>query len=211
MKKLNIALIILLLITTAIIIYEKAIVNRTQTVITTAPPIPTDINMAPTVEEAPFQRKAKAIPFQYHEALLEPVYEFIVTARVLSKKNYTDAGAQYAPTDLALGWGRMSDLQVLKTLSIRQNNRWFFLQTPKLPIPKKEMMNSASNMHLVPANTDVQNQIDMVKVNQIVQISGKLINIKGENGFRWRTSTSRKDSGNGACELVFVESITVIE
>src|SRR5579875_2480566 len=45
---------------------------------------------------------------------LEPRASFAMTARVLSREDYQlDDLAPIAPTDLAMGWGRMSDSKVL--------------------------------------------------------------------------------------------------
>ena len=33
--------------------------------------------------------------------------------------------------------------------------------------------------------------------------------IRGPGGFVWNTSLTRNDSGNGACEIVYVESLSV--
>jgi len=42
------------------------------------------------------------------------------------------------------------------------------------------------------------------------EVYGQLVNVEGPGGFRWRTSTTRTDTGNGACELVFVESFEIV-
>lgn len=209
MKKILTALIALVIVVCFLIFYENS--PKHGGVTTAMLPAPTDVSQARGVDEAPMQKRYRGAAFFYDNVEVKPLYEFIVTARVLSKKNYSDNDSRYAPTDLALGWGRMSQPQVLKNISIRQNNRWFFWETPQLPIPKKEIMHSAANMHLIPASPEVQAQIDAVKTGNIVQISGKLVNLSRQDGWYWRSSTTRKDSGDGACELVFVEAVTILE
>lgn len=52
--------------------------------------------------------------------------QFDLKAKVLSKKNYHfGREADLSPVDLALGWGRMSDEQVLDNIKISQANRFF--------------------------------------------------------------------------------------
>jgi hypothetical protein len=41
-----------------------------------------------------------------------------------------------------------------------------------------------------------------------VRIEGWLVEAVAPDGWRWRSSTTRDDSGNGACELIYVCSIT---
>ncbi len=44
---------------------------------------------------------------------------------------------------------------------------------------------------------------------QIVTIGGFLVDVTGPGGFTWNTSLIRTDTGNGACEIVWVESLDV--
>ena len=63
---------------------------------------------------------------QHGDYALSPLADFKVEARVLSRHDYTfDAGSALAPTDLALGWGRMSDSAVIERLDIAQPARFF--------------------------------------------------------------------------------------
>ena len=36
---------------------------------------------------------------------------------------------------------------------------------------------------------------------------GYLVNVGGPDGFSWNTSLRRDDTGNGACEVFYVESV----
>jgi hypothetical protein len=38
-------------------------------------------------------------------------------------------------------------------------------------------------------------------------MKGWLVDATGPNGFRWPTSRRRDDTGNGACELFYVEEV----
>jgi len=41
----------------------------------------------------------------------------------------------------------------------------------------------------------------------VIHLQGFLVDASRGDGWRWRTSMSRDDTGDGACELVYVESI----
>ena len=43
----------------------------------------------------------------------------------------------------------------------------------------------------------------------VVSLDGMLVEADKANGWRWRSSLTRDDTGNGACELVYVQSLTV--
>ncbi|TVQ68348.1 MAG: hypothetical protein EA363_11415, partial [Balneolaceae bacterium] len=78
------------------------------------------------------------------------------------------------------------------------------------PIPRREIEVSSANMHMIPATREIERALKRVRKGDLVRFNGKLVNVEGPGGFRWRTSTTRTDTGNGACELVFVESFEIV-
>ncbi len=136
---------------------------------------------------------------------------FEIRARVLSKEVYRfDRGASLAPVDLALGWGRMSDSRVLNQLSISQSFRFYHYRwRGEPPIPVAEMVSHSANMHLIPTSSDIEKKLKGVRVGQVIHIKGQLVEARLKDGSYWRSSLTRHDSGNGACELIRVESVNV--
>jgi hypothetical protein len=131
-----------------------------------------------------------------------------LTARVLAREDYRwDAGASLAPMDLALGWGRMSDSAVLAGIEISQSSRFYYWHVDSFPIPRREIETSSANMHLIPANPDVRRAMDRVRRGELVHIEGFLVDASRPDGWRWRSSLTRDDTGDGACELVYVEEL----
>jgi hypothetical protein len=41
----------------------------------------------------------------------------------------------------------------------------------------------------------------------VVTLRGRLVEASGADGWRWRSSLTREDSGAGACELVLVDAL----
>jgi hypothetical protein len=162
------------------------------------------------VSAAPVQTDpASRAVIQHGDYALTPLADFVVEARVLSRHDYTfDAGSALAPTDLALGWGRMSDSAVIERLDISQSARFFSYRWKSVPpIPAAEIVRSAANMHLIPADTRVAHDLARVRVGQIVVLHGQLVDARGADGWRWTSSLTREDTGDGACELVLVDAI----
>ena len=138
---------------------------------------------------------------------LTPRAKFDLVARVLSTERYRfDAGAALVPEDFALGWGRMSDSAVLKSIDIAQSNRFYYWSVRTFPIPRREIETHSANMHLIPADAGVRRQLARVRVGQVVTLDGYLVDADRADGFRWRTSLTRDDTGNGACELFYVSA-----
>ena len=137
---------------------------------------------------------------------IRPLARFELDARVLGVEHYYfDRGADLSPVDLALGWGRMSDTSVLDRIEISQSGRYYYWSTPEYPLPRAEIETSSANMHMAPGNEGVANQLKAVRPGHIVRLSGFLIEARGTDGWRWRSSLARNDTGSGACELVWVD------
>ena len=143
---------------------------------------------------------------------LDALADFEVRAQILGVKHYRSGNTgDLAPVDVALGWGRMSDETVLDHLTIRQSGRWYHYRWkgPVPPIPLGEIVQSSSNMHLIPASSSIRHALKKLREGDVVTLQGVLVEARGVGGSRWRSSMSRSDAGGGACELVWVESVTV--
>ena len=139
---------------------------------------------------------------------LTPRARFDLTARVLSTERYRfDAGAALVPEDFALGWGRMSDSNVLKQIDISQSGRFYHWSVRQFPIPRREIETHSANMHLIPADAGVRRALGRIRTGQLVTLDGYLVDAGRADGWRWRTSLTRDDTGDGACELFYVTSI----
>lgn len=153
-----------------------------------------------------------ARPFDVNGYTITPLADFMLTARVLSRADYHfGRDADLVPTDIAFGWGRMSDSAVLEKISISQSNRFYFWQTDDPPIPLEEIALSSANMHLIPSTAAIQRSIGALRPGQVVKLRGKLVRADATDGWHWQSSLSREDTGGGACELVYVESVMTVQ
>jgi hypothetical protein len=143
------------------------------------------------------------------DARLLPLAGFSIEARVLGREDYRiGREADYSPTDLALGWGRMTEDAVLSRLEISQSSRWYrYRWQDAPPIPVRDIVRSSANMHMIPADDTVAAALGRIERGDRVRIDGWLVQIEAKD-WRWRSSLTRDDSGGGACELVYVCSIT---
>jgi len=150
-------------------------------------------------------------PFILNGEKVTPLAHFELTAKVLSKENYSrDRGAKHSPMDLALGWGRMSDESVINQLEIWQSGRWYRWKTEKFPIPKREIETYSANMHMIPSSETISSTLEKVKEGDLIHLKGKLVRIDSEDGGYWQSSLSREDTGNGACELIYLQSFEIL-
>ncbi|MGY0505991.1 hypothetical protein [Luteimonas sp. e5] len=144
--------------------------------------------------------------FAHPSGRLEALAGFSVDARVLSTRRYAeDREADFAPLDLALGWARMRDEDVLAALDIRQDNRWYYMAWDAAPpISIEQARRESANMHMIPASRDVAAALAGMQPGQRVRIDGWLVEAEARDGWRWRSSLTRDDHGPGGCEVVYV-------
>jgi hypothetical protein len=132
--------------------------------------------------------------------------------RVLSRENYNfGRESEISPVDFALGWDKMADPEVYKQLSIRQSNRWYHWRYENAPpIPVREIEMQSANTHLIPASKQIAKQLKAIDQDDLIYLKGQLVEVKSSDGWTWRSSLSREDTGGGACELMLVEEVRVI-
>lgn len=138
----------------------------------------------------------------------EAVAEFAVEALILSKKHYSgDDMASFSPVDLALGWGRMAEPErILEFSWFRQGSRYFaYRWEQNAPLDPSEIIKSASNIHIVPADEQIEEELENFKRGDFIRLEGHLVNVtRLESGMKWNTSTTRFDQRRGACEILYV-------
>jgi len=140
---------------------------------------------------------------------LEPRARYAIEARVLSVERYrTDSGAALSPIDFAVGWGPMSDSDTLKHFRVTQGARFFTIYPDEEAIDLTAALRSSANMHLIPADGAVRETLLNTRPGNIVTLSGYLVYASRSDGFTWNSSLTRDDTGAGACELMYVESVS---
>ena len=148
-------------------------------------------------------------PFLQDGYTITPLARYAVTAVVLSRDRYrNDRGATLSPIDLALGWGPMSVASVINGLSISQSGRWYEYRWPgEPPLDPGLIATHSANTHCLPADAEVRRQLLEVKRHELVTMEGYLVEVNAADGYRWRSSLTRDDTGGGACEVFWITSL----
>ncbi len=160
--------------------------------------------------DQPVQGQTERTQISHQGYTIHPLASFEITARVLSTQKYSsDREADLSPLDVALGWGPMSDSEVLQHISISQSNRWYRWHVQEFPIPRHGIENNSANMHLIPATDQIADQLKQIQKGHVISMVGKLVRAESADGWQWSSSLTRKDTGGGACELIWVESLVI--
>lgn len=194
-------ILILLCLVGAFIFYKTREIRHSSGVLIPENPIQTEI-----------AEDSRRIHIIRKDIIAEPLARYRIKARVLSTNRYwLDPGAVVSPIDLALGWGIMSDSQVLEELSISQSLRFYYIRWQKpISIPTEEIMRHSANVHVIPANEVVQEALFNLRKGHLIEMSGDLVVVSAKGRPEWRTSLTRDDTGAGACELMYVESLKIL-
>ena len=143
-----------------------------------------------------------------------PQAEYEVTAKVMSKKRYHNGwGSKIGPYDYVLAWGKLTNPEMNKFIKYTQMRRFYFYKCNwDCPLTHEYISTHSANTHLIPANDNIMKVLKKIKKGNVIKLWGYLVNVEGTykgGEVYWRSSTTRKDTGNGACEVMYVEKIRV--
>jgi hypothetical protein len=63
-------------------------------------------------------------------------------------------------------------------------------------------------MHMIPSDATTAEALHRVHRGEHVRIDGWLVQANAPDGWHWRSSLTRDDVGDGACEVIYVCAIT---
>lgn len=167
------------------------------------------------IKDAPIQSEIKErIVFKKKDFTIEAKAGYNVTAKVLRQESYyLDSVSDVSSVDLALGWKKMSDEKYLKGISITQKGRFYYWHMEEPTLTIAEAISQSANTHIIYANESAEYVIKNIKNGEFVNIQGYLVDVSKEEwgGRKWSSSTSREDSGNGACEIIYAIYVKKVE
>lgn len=142
---------------------------------------------------------------------IEIVSPYQIKALVLEAKTYSDQNSDIVPVDLALGWNSLTDPKLARLLQLHQSHRFYYWTLPpNTPLSTGEVIANSANTHMVANSPEMKATLLQLKRGDLIFIEGNLVNIHRPNGV-WKTSTSRTDTGPGACEIFLPNSLTVLQ
>jgi hypothetical protein len=170
---------------------------------------PQDGVLAPADPRQESRSSSEKIPMRRWTLTVRASYR--ITARILALERYHfDSLADHIPEDLALGWGPMSDNQVLKSIDISQSDRFYFWRTSAhSPIARDVIISHSANTHVIPENSSIARQLAHLRPGEVITLTGELVDAVRDDG-RWiKTSLVRTDTGAGSCEVLLVQDVAV--
>ena len=169
-------------------------------------------NSNTTVDAEPFQHQVPAKKFEFKGVTLTPKASYSVTARVISaERYYLDRNSNISTLDVVIGWFNLSDEAILKQIEFSQSDRKYKWHALTQELSEEEIQKTSSNIHLIPANDDIAQQLKQLKIGQIIYLNGTLVDVNNPSGWSWKTSVSRTDTGKNSSEILYLTEFEIVE
>jgi len=167
----------------------------------------------------PLQSKTRKRPFSFfyrgETYDIQPVAKYELWGLVVTKNNinswadimHTDASVDIK--DICVIWGENVANSDYKKVKFSSGDFTCYFQYPHMTVFNH---NKISNNHLLSDDAVVRHAIRQVKIGDQVHVKGMLVNYSPRSNPEWRrvSSTVRTDTGNGACEVLFVNQFDIL-
>jgi hypothetical protein len=184
--------------------------------------IPGNIDFHAAIEHEPVQSPTARQPFsvEWHGVRyqVEPVYDYEMTGMIVSYRHHDAATSRMHRsandhlnmTDLCVVWGDTAQSPYLDRLKFWNGIFTCNVQTSDSAAWESFDMTELSNNHLLSADEDIRDRLRDVRIGDQVYVRGMLASY-GSGGSKRGTSTTRDDTGDGACETIFIEEFEVVQ
>ncbi|MCB0331046.1 MAG: hypothetical protein KDD70_15350, partial [Bdellovibrionales bacterium] len=184
---------------------------------------PETSNIHPALKEAPFQTDTDAKPFLFEYRgtgyYVEPVQDYEISGLVVSHNNISSIADAYHTSssvdfkDLCVVWGQNAKKDLLDQMTFWSEpwTCWTRADTPNAE--GRFFPDELSNNHLLTKDDKIRELINGVRIGDQVQLRGWLVNYayQASPDFARKSSLVRTDTGNGACETIFVTEAKVLK
>ena len=168
------------------------------------------------IHNEPAQTATQAQPFDInlkgHTYSLKPRFDYRLRGRVVAMSDamgWTDIShrswGDYLNThDLCVVWGEDAEVVNLREFSITHGDWTCYFYTRSNEEYAKFRPDQLSNNHILPATPEIAALVRDVRIGDVIDVEGQLVDYSIDGRGSRNTSTVRTDTGNGACEIIYV-------
>jgi hypothetical protein len=152
---------------------------------------------------------------------IQPLYNYDLVGLVVSKHNadtwwdyiHRETNDHINITDLCVIWGNNIRSGSYLDMTFSSGQFTCYPSTSSAEAYAKYDPTALSNNHLLTDNSDLAKRMRSVRIGDQIHLRGKLAIYSHNQGFAYKrgTSTTRTDTGNGACETIFVDDFQIIK
>ncbi len=184
--------------------------------------LPQNIDYVPEILNEPLQTVTRKPSFDasYNgvEYLIEPEYEYDLYGMIVSYRHHDGDSRMHLAAndhlnmlDVCVVWGDNTTNRRLHKIDFWNGIFTCNVQTRDQEAWDSFDMYQLSNNHLISDDEFMRDQVRDIQVGDQIHVRGYLASYSSEKGGMRGTSTTRLDTGDGACETVFVERFEIIE
>ena len=186
--------------------------------------LPAPERLAAVIFDEPLQKPTDRDAFRTTvggiEYTVRPLYSYDLSGLIVSKHNadswwdwiHKAAHDRLNVTDLCVVWGTNARSGVYRELDFSSGEFVCYVQTSSDAVWSAFDMAALSNNHLLTDDPATARLLRDVRVGDQVHFRGYLAEYSHHHEFNFfrGTSTTRTDTGNGACETVFTTEVEVL-
>ncbi|MCX7552858.1 hypothetical protein OS175_03115 [Marinicella sp. S1101] len=178
----------------------------------------------PLLKHEPIQQSINQQPYnieyQQETFTIMPKYDYELFGLVVSYRLHDSDGGwmihaqnkdHINVADYCVVWGASADASILAHFSFSNGQFTCNFQTQSNQAWEAFNQNQISNNHLLAVDEHLRETIDEINIGDVIHIKGKLAHYINPLGGERGTSVVRTDTGNGACETIWVEAIGIID
>lgn len=184
--------------------------------------LPNDIDLIPEVAIEPKQTATSKETFSTEykgiEYEVEPQYDYDLYGMIVSFRHHDGESTMHLRSndhlnmlDVCVVWGSNADNPLLRKISFWNGIFTCVIKTRDQEAWQSFDMYKISNNHLISNNDHIRDKVKKIHVGDQIRVRGFLANYGDVNGGKRGTSTTRTDTGNGACETVYVEHFQIMQ
>lgn len=182
--------------------------------------LPASIEYVAAVADEPRQNTTKRKPFDANwdgtGYQIDPEYDYSLVGMIVSFRHHDDnsrmhslAGDHLNMLDVCVVWGENTRGAELEKLDFWNGIFTCNVKTSDMQAWASFDMNQLSNNHLISDDADIRERVQRIRVGDQIRIEGVLASYESPGGRRG-TSTTRTDTGDGACETIYVDRFEIV-
>lgn len=165
------------------------------------------------IQDSSVREALPVLHFGKRMVVMNAKAKYTIDGQLVSKKRYLHGFMnELAPYDFALTWGDMP--KHLNQIKFSQSSRFCLYKMKKnAKVDPKYVQNHMSNNHLIPASNNIKKAMRKARKGDLIRIEGHLVHVETSKAGRmissWNSSVTREDTGDGACEIIYVTRLRI--
>jgi len=183
--------------------------------------LPRNVDLLPALASEPKQtatrKKSFNAVYDDVEYLVEPEYDYDLYGMIVSYRHHEGnsrmhrrAGDHLNMLDVCVVWGDNATSPLIHKLKF-----WNGIFTCNVKTSDQDAWDAfdiyqLSNNHLISDDDFIRGQVKGIAIGDQIRVRGYLASYSNDGGGKRGTSTTRLDTGDGACETLYVEQFDIV-